>query len=135
MSAVLAPVTLGDFVRKERKQDRIVSFEWRLGPVGDTTDAIATLTVAHHKAGPNYWHGTRETEDYFSVTLRQVKEERTEYGTVRSFMLFDGLGLMKIPAGDRYAAKKLEEAAQTAYLRLQELVAVGDERVLAFFQI
>jgi len=133
MSAVLAPVTLDDFKRTEK--GRMVTFEWRLGPTGDTTDAIATLTVAFHKAGPNYWHGTRELEDYFSVTLRQVKEERTEYGTMRSFMLFDGLGLMKVPAGHRYAAKKLQEAAQTAYLRLQELVAIGDERVLAYFQV
>ncbi len=91
------------------------------------------LSISHHKAGINYYTYERTDEDYFSVSLTAETSEQTPYGSTRSFMLFKGLGLKRIPAGNRFSAKKLREAAAYGYIAFRDAFEAGDERVLRFF--
>lgn len=115
---------------------RSVHFRWPLQKLSDLKTLYAELTVMHHKRGANYFSGTHVGSDYFSVGLKNIKIElQPGLGTIMSFGLFQGLELMKIPAGNRFSQKRLADAAEKGLAECRRLYKEGDPRVLAYFTV
>jgi hypothetical protein len=123
---------------KRREKNRGVEFEWEIGtiPAGNgyaERKLVAELSISHRKAGANYFSGETTTEDHFNVTLTNVTVEDGPYGQTRGFTLFSGLGIGRIPAGNRYSAKKLREAEAKGVAMFLAAVEDGNEKVLRYF--
>ena len=121
---------LGEAERIEK--NRSVKFRWK---VRDTEFGalFAELTVAHRKAGINYFTYERTTEDFFNVSLGNIETEDQGVFSVERFTAFQGLGLFRYEAGKRFSRKRLNEAADRALKEFAELYEAGDERVLRYF--
>ncbi len=118
---------------KRDARGRGVTYEWEIGQKGDKTQ-VAVLSISHTKAGPNYFNGEYVKEDYFGVSVRNEEVERSDSGwTSRSFMVFGGLGLGRIPAGNRYSAKKLADAEKQAIAIFETHMNDRTPEVLAYF--
>lgn len=137
--------TVEAFTREESKSGRAISFAWELAKLPSDSSRevnkrrLAVLSVTHHKAGPNYFSGESRSEDCFSVTLAQqtvadvLNGTGEKVGTVTSHMLFAGLGIAELPAGKRFSAKRLQEAADEALAIFTEHFVSGEEKVLRYF--
>lgn len=123
------------------EKGRSVKYEWRVGtiPAGDgyaDRDVLAVLTISHSKAGYNAFSGEITTQDYFSVILGNETVEQRESGfAARGFLLFSGLGIARLPAGNRFSAKKLREAAETGYALFKDEYEDGNPKVLRYFDM
>lgn len=136
MSTTITIPSIEDATKSER--NRSVEFTWDLGEVspddGDRKrNALAVLRISHSKAGINYFTYERTTEDHFTVSVnREYAIEATEGGLkMRSFALGNGLGIARIPAGNRYSAKKLREAVEQAIEKFE--AKKDDPRVARYF--
>ena len=123
---------LGEAQRIER--DRRIKFRYKVKDT-DFGELFAELTIAHHKAGINYYTYERTTEDYFSVGLGNIEVGSYDGSAfaVERFTAFAGIGLFRYQAGNRFSRKKLLEAAERGLAEFTELYESGDERVLAYF--
>lgn len=114
------------------EKNRGVEYHWIVGE-HDGGEFHAVLGIRHNKAGMNYFSGERTMEDSFGVALNTETHKDERGFHVTSFTMFAGLGLFRIPAGNRYSAKKLREAEAEAVERFKKLYASGDERILRYF--
>lgn len=136
---VIAEPTEPDIETATRvEKGRSVSFEWDLGPAPaddfrEDRRALAVLSVRHHKAGINYFTYERTEQDYFQVSISReyTYKAGAEGFTMRSFTMGNGIGITRIPAGNRYSAKKLRDAEAQA-LKVFEQVK-SDARVARYF--
>ncbi len=118
---------------RREARGRGVTYEWVIGNEGGK-EQVAVLSISHTKAGPNYFNGEYVKEDYFGISVRNEEIEKSDKGwTSRSFMVFGGLGIGRIPAGSRYSAKKLADAEARAIDVFKTMVRAEDERLLAYF--
>ena len=123
---------------------RSISYEWEVGTVPATDyesekTVLAVLTVSYSKAGPNYFSGTTQADNRFKATLgnetvsHRINGSGEKVGDARGFTLFSAVGIASLPAGARFSAKKLQEAARDGYVAFREAYESGDERVLRYF--
>lgn len=108
---------------------------------GRPRKANVLLSVSHHKAGVNYWHGTRHS-GYIGASLMNESEEEITLpdGRVSSirgvkidFRSNKGVALVQEPA-PRMNRKRLQAVLDQAIKETQRLYAEQDERVLALWQ-
>ena len=126
-------VKLGEAERVEGRSDsRSIKFRWKVRDT-ETGAVFADLTIAHKKAGANYFTGEVTNKDLFNVSLSNVELEDQGVFSVTRFQLFKGIGLFRYEAGKRFSRKKLNEAADRALAEFTELYESGNEKVLAYF--
>jgi hypothetical protein len=123
--------------------NRTIKVAYLLGADNDGTRGgerrhYAVLSIGYNKGGMNYFSGRMVPRSYSSSISRQTEEDAVgpngeKWGTSTSFMLFDGLGLLRSDEVKRYSEKALREFAETARAHFETVR--DDPQVAKFFDV
>lgn len=120
-------------VEKERR----INYEFALTePVGEEQERkVGVLSCSFRKAGISYATYEPHPTEFIAV-FRAETEKKWEYGTSRSFTMFQGPSvLIAREETQRYSAKKLAEFAEGALAKLQALAEEDNEQVQAVIEL
>jgi hypothetical protein len=115
--------------------DRRITYDWLVkedDENGTVRRHLACLTVRHERARSNVFSGTRHGNRYVATLGRETETPASYGGVMRGFRLFSALGICSEEAG-RFSAKQFERFASEALEILREHYAMGNERVLPYF--
>lgn len=126
-----------------KKGTRTIEIAYLLGTDNDGTRGgerrhYAVLTIGYSKGGMNYFSGRMVPRSYSSSISRQTEEDCVgpngeKWGTSTSFMLLDGLGLLRSDEVKRYSEKALREFSTVARAHFETVR--DDPQVAKYFDL